>query len=307
GEEQNTNKLSRRERNCACGQFLAWILIERASSRSSPSARSCLPHRSNRRENDLQVTVSPVFSLSRCLLAAGQKEKRLLAKGSLSRLGGAAWLSSARVVRYLVKSYNERNPYFVLLRHAPKEKVFAAEVSRGAEERLGIQASRPVVWYVVRLVRPTKMALKQTKRCVPHLRRTASDILEERGDDVKFAWPLWAGPHTCYNGNYNGKQGLIADQHAAVNMYPGPVHTARHTLGIGFSRIIKPMITHDFCVPLVPQSLLVVLLAHTTAGSSTGRAGEGSKGQVARGESENPRIPFSFLFINQKSRQTGHY
>ena len=57
---------------------------------------------------------------------------------------------------------------------------------------------------------------------------------------------------------------VIADQHAAVNMYPGPVHTARHTLGIGFARSIGPMITHDFCVPLVPQRLLVVLLAHTT-------------------------------------------
>ncbi|KAK7380786.1 hypothetical protein VNO78_33305 [Psophocarpus tetragonolobus] len=44
-----------------------------------------------------------------------------------------AWLSSARVMRCLVKSYNERNPHFVLLRHAPKEKVFAAtDVSRGA-------------------------------------------------------------------------------------------------------------------------------------------------------------------------------
>jgi len=30
------------------------------------------------------------------------------------------------------------------------------------------------------------------------------------------------------------------------------------------------MITHDFCVPLVPQRPLVVLLAHTTVGSSTG-------------------------------------
>lgn len=28
---------------------------------------------------------------------------------------GAAWLSSARVVRCLVKSYNERNPLFLLL------------------------------------------------------------------------------------------------------------------------------------------------------------------------------------------------
>ena len=147
------------------------------------------------------------------------------------------------------------------------------------------------------LVRPAKTAPKQRKRCVPHSRRTASDILEEGGDDVKSAWPLWAGPHTCYNGNYNGKQGckaerirkdclssdcslqlgnmkleslVIADQHAAVNMYPGPVHTARHTLGIGFAQSIGPMITHDFCVPLVLQRLLVVLLVHTTVGSSTG-------------------------------------
>ncbi|KAH0709154.1 hypothetical protein KY284_010581 [Solanum tuberosum] len=144
------------------------------------------------------------------------------------------------------------------------------------------------------------------------------------GDDVKSAWPLWAGPHTCYNGNYNGKQGckaerirkdclssdcslqlgnmkleslVIADQHAVVNMYPGPVHIARHTLGIGFTRSIGAMITHDFCGTLVPQRPLVVLLAHTTVGSSTGvksglacfhwwRAGKGSKGHVAGGESK---------------------
>ncbi|KAK7354051.1 hypothetical protein VNO80_19507 [Phaseolus coccineus] len=31
-------------------------------------------------------------------------------------------------------------------------------------------------------------------RCMPHSRGTASDILEEGGDDVKSAWPLWAGP-----------------------------------------------------------------------------------------------------------------
>ncbi|KAK4426868.1 hypothetical protein Salat_1455600, partial [Sesamum alatum] len=92
---------------------------------------------------------------------AGQKEKRLLAKGSLSRPGATlglrhgldshggqqwgildngrkpdpaisrvTWLSSARVMRCLVKSYNERNPRFVLLRHAPKEKVFATELAR---------------------------------------------------------------------------------------------------------------------------------------------------------------------------------
>lgn len=133
---------------------------------------------------------------------------------------------------------------------------------------------------VVRSGNSTRPAPKHRERCVPHSRGTACEILEEGGDEVKSAWPLWAGPHTCYNGNDNGKQGckaerirkdclssdcslqlgnmkleslVIADQHAAVNMYPGPVHTARHTLGRGFARSIGQIITHDFCVPLVPR------------------------------------------------------
>ena len=101
---------------------------------------------------------------------------------------------------------------------------------------------------------------------VLHSQETASDILEEGGDDVKSAWPLWAGLHTCYNGNYNRKQGfkaeriqkdglssdcslqlenmkleslVIADQHAAVNLYPGLVLTARHTMGMNLARSIR--------------------------------------------------------------------
>ena len=31
-------------------------------------------------------------------------------------------------------------------------------------------------------------------------------MLKEGGDDVKSAWSLWVGLHTCYNGNYNRKQ-----------------------------------------------------------------------------------------------------
>ncbi|TYJ97420.1 hypothetical protein E5676_scaffold194G002450 [Cucumis melo var. makuwa] len=65
----------------------------------------------------------------------------------------------AHVVRCLVKSYNERNPHFVLLRHVPKDQLFATKVRRGA--------------------------------------KTAREILEEDEDDVKSAWPLWAWPHTC--------------------------------------------------------------------------------------------------------------
>ena len=86
---------------------------------------------------------------------------------------------------------------------------------------------------------------------------------EEGGDDVKSSWPLRAGLHTCYNGGDNevlaresveiSKSHLssdctlqlgcmkleslvIADQHAAVNTFPGLVHTARHTMGVGFTR-----------------------------------------------------------------------
>ena len=80
--------------------------------------------------------------------------------------------------------------------------------------------------------------------------------------DVKSSWPLCPGLHTCYNGGDSGKPGreaepisksrlssdctlqlgcmkveslVIADQHAAVNTFPGLVHTARHTMGVGLT------------------------------------------------------------------------
>ena len=92
---------------------------------------------------------------------------------------------------------------------------------------------------------------------------TAGDKPEEGGDDVKSSWPLRAGLHTCYNGGDSGQRRgdlelipksrlssdctlqlgcmkleslVIADQHAAVNTFPGLVHTARHTMGVGFTR-----------------------------------------------------------------------
>ena len=128
---------------------------------------------------------------------------------------GVAWLSSARVVRCWVKSRNERNPYPYL---------------------------------------PAGNA--------GNYRETAGDKPEEGGDDVKSSWPLRVGLHTCYNGNYRGSQSgdvelipksylssdcslqlesmklkslVIADQNAAVNTFSGLVHTARHTMGVGFT------------------------------------------------------------------------
>ena len=96
-----------------------------------------------------------------------------------------------------------------------------------------------------------------------HSEETAGDKPEEGGDDVKSSWPLRAGLHTCYNGGDSGQLlsnrqlipksrlssdwGLqldpmkseslvIVDQHATVNTFPGLVHTARHTMGVGFTR-----------------------------------------------------------------------
>ncbi len=90
---------------------------------------------------------------------------------------------------------------------------------------------------------------------------------EEGGDDVKSSWPLCPGLHTYYNGRYKGlrtREGsqsqkavlssdrslqldslkseslVIADQHAAVNTFPGLVHTARHTMGVVWTRSRRP-------------------------------------------------------------------
>ena len=36
-------------------------------------------------------------------------------------------------------------------------------------------------------------------------------------------------------GSMKSESLVIADQHAAVNTFPGLVHTARHTMGVGFT------------------------------------------------------------------------
>ncbi len=94
-------------------------------------------------------------------------------------------------------------------------------------------------------------------------RQTAGDKPEEGGDDVKSSCSLCPGLQTCYNGHYRGqphrkvernpKGGLssdwglqpapmklellvIANQHVAVNAFPGIVHTARHTMEVSGTR-----------------------------------------------------------------------
>ena len=96
-----------------------------------------------------------------------------------------------------------------------------------------------------------------------HSKETAGVKPEEGGDDVKSSWPLWAGLHTCYNGGDSGRQRgdpapisksrlssdcslqlesmkseslVIADQHAAVNVFLSLVHTARQATKEGSAR-----------------------------------------------------------------------
>src|ERR1700733_10554978 len=129
---------------------------------------------------------------------------------------GGAWLSSARVVRCWVKSRNERNPRSML----------PARNGGDSWETAGVNS-------------------------------------EEGGDDVKSSCPLCPGLHTCYNGWDNAMQcrkvertakpslssdrrlqlacvkseSLVnANQHVALNTFPGLVHTARHVMGAGHAR-----------------------------------------------------------------------
>ena len=92
---------------------------------------------------------------------------------------------------------------------------------------------------------------------------TAGVKPEEGGDDVKSAWPLCPGLHTCYNGWYRTKQDrkveqiakanlssdcglkfahmkleslVIVNQHVTVNTFPSLVLTARQVRGVGSAR-----------------------------------------------------------------------
>ena len=97
--------------------------------------------------------------------------------------------------------------------------------------------------------------------------------MEEGEDDVKSAWPLWVGLHTCYNdGSKRQQYGdmeqipksrrssdcslqlenmkmeslVIVDQHATVNLYLSLVHTARHIMGAGLAQSILNTTWTDF-------------------------------------------------------------
>ena len=127
---------------------------------------------------------------------------------------GGAWLSSARVVRCWVKSRNERNPYGQLLR-----KRTLARLPLTKRRKVGTTSNHHAP-YDLGYTRATMGTTKrrETARWSQTQKSTLSSDCGLQPAHMKLELLV------------------IADQHAAVNTFPGLVHTARHTMGVGSAR-----------------------------------------------------------------------
>ena len=129
---------------------------------------------------------------------------------------GAAWLSSARAVRCPVKSGNERNPYYQLpsLRVGTLVKLLVKTRGRRGRRQVIMAlmswATHMLQWRIQRVANP---------------RGEANLIKVRLSSDCRLQLA------------YMKLESLvIADQHAAVNTFPGLVHTARHITKAGCTR-----------------------------------------------------------------------
>ena len=127
---------------------------------------------------------------------------------------GGAWLSSARVVRCWVKSRNERNPYCQLLR-----KRTLARLPLTKRRKVGMTSNHHAL-YDLGYTRNT-MAQNRGKQD----REVEQNPKRRLSSDCRLQL-------ACMKVELL----VIADQHAAVNTFPGLVHTARHTMGVGNTR-----------------------------------------------------------------------
>ena len=122
---------------------------------------------------------------------------------------GGAWLSSARVVRCWVKSRNERNPYLML----PALRVGTHERLPQTMRRKAGMTSNHHAPYDLGYTRATMVGTTSRESV------TASKSLKANlSSDCRLQLAYMKSESL-----------VIADQHAAVNTFPGLVHTARHT------------------------------------------------------------------------------
>ena len=125
-------------------------------------------------------------------------------------------MSSARVVRCWVKSRNERNPRRMLPAVRPGTHARPPASSR---RRVGTTSSHHAPY----ALGCTRATMAGTTGC----------------DAARRSESLKAGPSSDRRLQFacvKPELLVIADQHAAVNTFPGLVHTARHTMGAGNTR-----------------------------------------------------------------------
>ncbi len=88
--------------------------------------------------------------------------------------------------------------------------MFVVGTRKGDDLFFGIGACTGAAW--LSSARAVRCWVKSRNERNPHSllpltgisEETAGEELEEGGDDVKSAWPLCPGLHTCYNGRYKG-------------------------------------------------------------------------------------------------------
>ena len=127
-------------------------------------------------------------------------------------------MSSARVVRCWVKSRNERNPYGQLLR-----KRTLARLPLTKRRKVGMTSNHHA---------PYDLGYTRTTMVI---NRGKQDSDVERNPKSHLSSDRRLQP-ACVKLELL----VIADQHAAVNTFPGLVHTARHTMGVGNTRSQQP-------------------------------------------------------------------
>src|SRR5574344_876459 len=128
------------------------------------------------------------------------------------RVTGGAWLSSARVVRCLVKSNNERNPYGQL----PAFSWALWQDCRGSTRRKEGTTSNHHAPYVLGYTRNT---MATTEGSYPA--RASESRKRCLSSDCRLQL-------ACMKSELL----VMAGQHTAVNTFPGLVHTARHTMRV---------------------------------------------------------------------------
>ncbi len=126
---------------------------------------------------------------------------------------GAAWLSSARVVRCWVKSRNERNPFYQL----PTRYGGNSDDTAGDKPEEGgddVKSSWPL--------RPGL-----------HTYYNGDDNGLPGSDTAQIPKSHLSSDCSLQLENMKLESLVIVDQNATVNAFPGLVHTARQVMGVG--------------------------------------------------------------------------